>query len=485
MNKFNFEKKTYDIIEYISNDILNIKNPIKYQNKIFNNHWNKYNNKIYDLFVILIDKLKNSIMTYNTESINDPNTKVFSHNWINNESSEPLIFKAIYEKLDKKLSFNQFNDAYNKKEINIKDFKTIIDDYINIHFIDNFSKQLINEQTEQTEQTQIYIDEIINVFKYFHMGSFISLDIKSYVENKINNCEIYEFDHLKLYFFTSTSTDIKIKNNLIKYIYIISKWIYSLNPIYKIKLAYYDTPFDKKLDFINKKFKFLSIQNINSGSSSSNNFIMIWRREELCKVLIHEIIHYLDIDVKHDENFNNLFNYNMGQIKYPILINETITEIQAQFLHTIYISYLSMDKTDNTDHIYDTFKILYQYELIFSWYQFSKIMDYYNIEKFKKKYLIKNFNQSTNVFTYYILKCLLTLNFATILFSLNHLTRLINIPKKNKCNVYSCSPIIKHIISNLKNPSKKLLKFINKIIKKLEFFDDSLRMTIFSQNDIF
>ena len=51
---------------------------------------------------------------------------------------------------------------------------------------------------------------------------------------------------------------------------------------------------------------------------------MIWRREEVLKVFIHELIHYLDLDVKNDINLTKIFNYNIGKIEQPILINETM-----------------------------------------------------------------------------------------------------------------------------------------------------------------
>ena len=72
--------------------------------------------------------------------------------------------------------------------------------------------------------------------------------------------------------------------------------------IYKnINIEIYNTPFKKKLPCRNY-CKNLSSININSGLSYSNN-IIIYRKEELLKVLIHEIIHILDIDVKY-ENYN-------------------------------------------------------------------------------------------------------------------------------------------------------------------------------------
>ena len=504
-SSFIFNKTTLDNIEYISNDMMYVKNPMKYYNRLFNNHLNTNFVQMQNLFDQLTLKLLNITNQYTQNNSNNLLNQLVKNKtsikWTNTTKKNmefPHIYNAIIELFKKNnkpiMSFEKFNDLYNKKIIKITDFDDYLNNYLNNQFTNLFNNFTLNGQQQPQENIT---DEIINILKYFENGTFISLDVKQYVETNINCCDIYDFEHLKLYFFTSDKNMDKTNINIIKHIVIISKWIHSLNPVYKIKFVYFDCPIPKKLNRClniqshtheqqdlhkdDKNYKYLSSQNINSGSSSSNNMLMIWRREEFTKVLIHELIHYLDMDVKYDDNFNKLFS-NIGSINYPILVNETITEIQAQFLNTIYIT--GQLKNNN----FDTFKTLYQFEHIFSWYQFAKIMEYYEIEKFKKKYIIEKFNQSTNAFSYYILKSILGLNFATILLSLNHFikliqptqpTQLIQPTRKIQCNVNKCNPLVKHIIKTLTNP-KKIIKFLNKVIKRLEFFDETLRMTIFN-----
>ena len=53
--------------------------------------------------------------------------------------------------------------------------------------------------------------------------------------------------------------------------------------------------------------KKLTSININSGLSYENN-IIIYRKEELLKVLVHEMIHILDIDIKYEnDNYKKKF----------------------------------------------------------------------------------------------------------------------------------------------------------------------------------
>jgi hypothetical protein len=486
-----FEQKTIDILEFISNDITNIKNPIKYFNKIYKGHLKQNNAFIIELFKKLTTRLNETKKYIESLDIKNKCLAKICWNNLNNQKSNllnynsnyPIFYNAVVTlltSLNKQLiTYDKLNDLYNKKKISTNDINPYFEEYINLYyssFNENITSIECFDNSELVKQN--YIKEIIDTLKYFQNGQFVGLNIKHYVENNITSCEIYDFDFIKIYFFSNNlvQTEKITHTKLIYEILIIAKWIHLFNPDYKINFTYFDCPINKTMDFTNKKensFKYLSTQNINSGSSSSNNRLMIWRREEVFKVLIHELIHYLDIDIKYDVELNKIFNYNIGEIKYPILINETITEILAQFFHTIYVN-----NKIKQDYDFDRFCLLYEYEQIFSWYQFAKIMEYYGIEKFKKKHIKKKFNQGTNVFVYYILKSILTLNFADILVKFSYLHD--NTNKKQHCSVNNCIPLVKYVKKTLNKP-KQTIKFINKVIKRLELFDNTLRMTILNE----
>jgi hypothetical protein len=226
---------------------------------------------------------------------------------------------------------------------------------------------------------------------------------------------------------------------------------------------YFDTPNKKE---INNTHNILTSQNANSGLSRSNHEIVIFRREEIFKVLIHELIHYLDYDIKYDEDGDKILNYQLGIYKYPILVNETITEILAQFIHSIFISSFN-------DNPFKTFKSIYFMEHIYSWYQFCKVMTFFNISHFNYDIIIKQFNQSTNIYSYYILKTILLNDFFNII---------INTPMFNKiiishsCTSFSCKNLIDLINNNLNQIN---LKKINLYLNNIKCYDSSLRMTLF------
>jgi len=239
--------------------------------------------------------------------------------------------------------------------------------------------------------------------------------------------------------------------------------MYDLNPNKKIKLYYFDTLIQKQF---NKNTDYLCSENINSGLSGSD-YIIIWRREELYKVLIHELIHYLNLDIKQNDKLDTIIKYNIGKFNYPILINESITEIQAQFIHTIYI--LISDNTKLEDVI-NLFKKFYLLEHIFSWYQFSKIMKFFSIDSFDEQLIKENFNQTSNAYSYYILKTIFAIHFFDILSNLKYIKKLIN--NNEKCQIINT---IKYCVNN------KPLNLINKIIKlDCNFNYNSLKMSLFS-----
>lgn len=420
---------------YISNDIQSINNPIRKFNDYFNNSWNNNFETIYNFYDNMGTKLIDIMHHTNDIFINNI---VKKYSWSNIIHDLPYVYQE-YIKKNTKISYEKFTEIFYTRKINL---------------ITKYDEYFIN------------IPSIIrSIFNVFEQGNFNDLDIRLYVENNINRCDFYTFESLDMYFFYSENSD--QRQNIIKHIYIISKWIHEFKPEQKIKIYYFDTPLKKCIDY---EQKFLSSRNVNSGSSLSNNYIMIWRREELLKVLIHELIHYLNLDVKHDNNFNNIIKNNFGNIKFPILINETITELQAQLLHSIYISMINGEKR------FGCFKTIYNYELIYSWYQYAKIMTFYEIKQYSVDNLINKFNQTSNVFAYYILKCILSLNFHNI-FKLNHFQKHTK-QQDGLCDVNSCNILINYIKNIYVESHNKYNILLNEMIN-LKSTNKSLRMTIF------
>jgi len=131
-------------------------------------------------------------------------------------------------------------------------------------------------------------------------------------------------------------------------------------------------------------------ENVNSGYAiPSRNFICIFRREECRKVLIHEIVHLLEMD-KYSGSTKIIFdNFHCDSC----IIEECFTELKAVIINSVY---QSMKKKKSVK------RILHD-ELLFSLFQCSKIYSHQNISlsgEFRKEKI----NQETNVTMYYIVK---------------------------------------------------------------------------------
>lgn len=164
----------------------------------------------------------------------------------------------------------------------------------------------------------------------------------------------------------------------------------------------------------------LGTNHINSGYTQykpiDKKKIVIYKTHKLIKVLIHELIHFFNIDITilPQNVYSQLDNFIQKNIKtnYQILTFEGITEFFAIYLHTIY-----KHKTLNINKIKDK---LNEQIAIYTKYM-NIILKNQNIRDINDIISGKVvFKQQTNVFSYYILATLLFKNYE-ILFKSNNI----------------------------------------------------------------
>lgn len=237
---------------------------------------------------------------------------------------------------------------------------------------------------------------------------FIGDTIKNKFDKLKNQYEI-KYDNIELYIITNKEIN-KIKNELINKIKIISslKELFNRTNVYR-KITIYDV--NEKKHLPKKDNDTIGPSHCNSGycnvlySNDKNGSIVLYRNEELIKVLIHESIHanFIDYNI-----IINQYKSNMNSkicTKYNILLNEAFTETFACLINTILVNYYTKINIDK----------IYSNEVNYMLKTFIKLMNYYNIKKIDD-IIIKNgcrryFKQNTNVFSYYVLK---TLNYINI-----------------------------------------------------------------------
>lgn len=133
-------------------------------------------------------------------------------------------------------------------------------------------------------------------------------------------------------------------------------------------------------------------KHINSGYTDfGNNIILIWREEEFEKVIFHEAIHFLDMDVRNMAFDDNDLPHN---IQGPKSYFEAFTDFWGIFYHLIYMSFLT-NKSVNS---------LFQIEYAFIKNQAIMFNNYFELGNWDNKKTVK---QKSPAFSYFILKYLI------------------------------------------------------------------------------
>jgi hypothetical protein len=245
---------------------------------------------------------------------------------------------------------------------------------------------------------------------YFKDSNFTSHEIKTDILSKLKNGYKIQFENNEIIYFTNKK---KVSNLINKIAQIIKS----------LKILFHREKIDQKLFFFESsmkkmfpsKNKILGSNECNSGVTfitfehHKNGEITLYRKEEILKVLIHELIHSNLIDShiilsKDSKKINEHFC-----VKYNILLNETVTETIATILNLFYIGIMNKMTPAKINN-------LFKNEIKYSIYVCSKIMNYYKFEDtsiFSKKYneCKTYFPQETNVIAYYLFKPIIFLNY--------------------------------------------------------------------------
>jgi hypothetical protein len=278
---------------------------------------------------------------------------------------------------------------------------------------------------------QYYPNEWISTMIYYEL-SFIPWNILQYFENECDT--LYEFSGINCQIkiniiFSSKEHNQDNINNIVNHVYNIIKWItdnYSKNSNVTVNLMLspflktfgnYDELNTYKYDWLNwtanSDINGISPYHINTGvsyHSDKTNTITIFRIDELFKVLIHELLHNLNLDVYEYENYiGKDIKMIIGNSK--ILYNEAYVEYIAIIFWNYYVN-----NVFNKD--YDKIKLFIKMinnEIVNSAINCKKLFNYYGIDDIYKITKKNNFLQYTNGFSYVFIKYILLIK----LFSVN------------------------------------------------------------------
>ena len=353
----------------------------------------------------------------------------------------------------------------------------------NINENNEFRFNLLNNDFEKTQQTTK------NLFTY--PESFHSDFMSKKVTNVLNKNRIYivKFNYnlcgvkLELGFFTKTkwftefNTDTtkdkekqriyqKIVRILRRIVFVIN--FFKENTCFKNETLKFDLFLvkpEKKLP--KKRLSKLTGENINSGyttfynDANNTKTIIIYRDEELEKLVIHEMIHFFYLDFTHLSI--NLSKYLNVKPSIEFIPNESYTEFVTMLIHTSILPIenefkkgIERSKSNisilNTNTIYtkgvDKKVVFYQAiellfnEILFGYFQCAKILFQYNIQNVHDFFKPYDKTSSKKMFFWQI-SCILSYFFIKVaLFS--NLSNSINFFLSNQTNFkINTSPKVK------------------------------------------
>ena len=294
-------------------------------------------------------------------------------------------------------------------------------------------------------------------------NSFVSLDVIQHAESEDLECDKYEGHNFVMWLFRpgigAVKPDIKLIDHIINFVQKLA------NSKIKVNL----------IVFYGNQKKYLTTEglitpeNMNSGSTFPGNVIMIWRKEEFFKVLIHELVHYYGLDfnnhphvlAKMSEHRDKVLRINCSDY-----VNETYTELLGLTLHSVIFA-----------HIHKiSFDYILNYELFFTLFQIAKMIKFFGGDTVDSLYEI-TLNQTTSMCSYIICKGMFLANYHDLLHLWN--TDGLNVGKK-LCDDYV--ELYRMIVS--KNALKKYEKVVNYMIGHMKLDDGSfmsrtMRMTMF------
>jgi hypothetical protein len=308
-----------------------------------------------------------------------------------------------------------------------------------INYITFFSNKLKIKDSIYYKQLYQYLSKYYTNdkigYKLEEKPSNINVNENMFLSNNIKN-HIYKLQRYHLLKFRINNNNVKISiyhndkniDGFANIIVIYIKYMYLIGNYKKnIDITYYLTDCKKVM-----KNKILTTDEVNTGSTNmKTNKIEIWRKEEVYKTTIHELIHLMKLDDQHKNDLESYYKNKYNCSSNHIIVNEAITDFWA-----ILINIFLMTKL--LTYNYKFFLKLIHLEKIFIKYQAQKILS-----------LNHNYNKYTNVLSYYVIKAELFENLPKTL-------KIIEIEINNYNKLYDYMKTLKPILPSIDSKDRTL-----------------------------
>lgn len=354
-----------------------------------------------------------------------------------------LDYSVVLNSTTNNILYNMYNDIKNS----IDKIKSIFDDRVKL-IISN-EKFVIDNNLDNALRS-IYVSKRISNY-IFNTDSksikYIFHDNKEYRINFIVYNKTIDSDYLE-YLNMCAINIFSIIHFLEK-----SRKLSCKTDILEIYIFF--TPFKKELPQQNDYV--IGPENVNSGLTlpcRDITQVIVYRKEEFMKVIIHELIHSMAIDLTHtNSDYKNRLD-KFFNIESTYNLNETYTELWALIINILFFVGFTIDNHIDEIGIIQVINDCIRIETKFSIIQVIKILNFMSLSLKDLTVRDKNsrFKENTHVFGYYIMKYLL-------LYDLN---KFINVCNYKSSNILTISSDKQHIVKY------KIEKFINIIIKLME-----------------
>jgi len=216
-----------------------------------------------------------------------------------------------------------------------------------------------------------------------------------------------------------------------KYIEKIIMWFYILNEYgskkcsSKFTIYFYFTSLEKKIPISN--IDILDQIHVNTGFTTTcpvDSEIVIFRKEEWFKVLIHESFHNFALDFS-DMNTNQCTKDILSIFKVNSEVNlfESYTEFWAEIMNCLFCSFFNLKNKTDISEFLSSFEFLINIERTNSFFQLVKTLDFMGLN-YKSMYydnkqsqILRDnlYKEKSNILAYYIIKVILINNYQGFL----------------------------------------------------------------------
>ena len=521
-----FSNKYFDDIQKILEIIKNIDNNIKLDIDCQYIDLKQVLISYYLLFLIFIKEITHKNQEYLNTLKKD---YYFNQIATNQKISEYHKEKEIIER-ETDIIINDINIRTRLKKSQIQKIELVIDNCCH-NLKEAFMNISVNDFNMLPKEVLEHYDKSILKEHYLLYCTFISFDtienIKQYLKYKCQvNFSLDKKSHNYTIYLSNKTQVNKLKSTLLKKIAVeilFFDTLFSYNvtqiPTYNI----YYTDLKKKLPQNNdikktKKTRKIKNQevlfrpiNVNTAVTDNQSNIVIWRKEELLKSILHEAIHFYKLDTKSNIVNNQIKEFILKKFKINkksyFHIAEAFTELNANIINSIFNLYYLKPNLLNKSSLENSFLKIMMDEINFSIKQTAKIFKLCNYKypidflrtktNSRSKTNHKSIKQLTDVTSYHIIKSIFLFNIESI-YSLNYkdnqnkegpIKLLIalnfgHLNNKNQDNIKLFILEIKKIINNSFKKSNNWSKEVQRVLnKKLSLKkDNTMRMTYFNND---